>query len=1221
MGDTNSDESNFGRLLREAVREPTRLAPKTALLGGRFIIRNLLGSGGMGIVYETLYQVDAAGIYRLKQEFRALADVVHPNLVGLHELFSDGDRWFFTMDFVQGDTLLDRLGHEPNESAIRKAFAQLAIGIQAIHDAGKLHRDLKPTNVLLTPEARVVILDFGLASDQQAGGIGQTIVDENISGTPAYMAPEQFAARPASPASDWYAFGVMLFEALTGRPPFEGSGHLALVHKLQQDAPRPSSLRRGIPEDLDELCTHLLQRDPEARPSFKEISQTLGPAGPISEIPTTIEDKGPFVGRVEEAAALYTAFHATDQGLPVALFVHGHSGVGKSTLVEHFLKRLRCEGKAVVLTGRCYERESVPYKACDSLIDALSRYLRRLPGEQAAIVLPRQIHALARIFPALQRLEVVKRVKQRRPLPVDPGELRRVAFSALKELLSRIAEQEPLVLYVDDLQWSDEDGNQLLSSLISPPDAPALLLIGAYRSEGVDTSPGLNVLRERVSGKEDIRVREIELGALSERESQELATELLPKELRDRAARIAKESRGSPFFITELARFTGTGHAEVEETDLDNAIRSRVATLSDTERDVLEAICVSAQPLEQNLLRAAANADDIVSSLRKLRSQSLIRHVSSAPTRVAAYHDRIHEAVLTGIDASRLKQWHGRLARTIQGSEQPNLVALTQHYLGADDFSAAGANAIKAAEQAVQALAFDQAAAMYRVALAHADLNAPQRLNWQVRLAETLADGGRSTESGRAFLKAAEQTADRAERGELRRRGAEQLMFSGQVKEGLTLLKEAFVDHGIDFDALSKADPLDLRDRLRQRGYEFEPRAEAEIDPSQLRRLDTLWAVAFGQATLTEIASGRFMMAHAMEALDVGEPFRVARGLGLVTSIWDSPAVPGSQRMLARIKRISEQNQDPRIAAWLALTEGWIDYYAARPGKASRAFEQAEEIIIRQCVGMSRELSMARNFLLSSYIIQGEWGKSVRAIPWLEEAKARADLYSVTMLNIGLSLYWLAIDKPDRARRALQEALSQWSEETVNVLVARGLQALCDAYEGDFKGWDRINQTGERLQGTYFAMYLQLQCQYHWVRGLVALSLADKHPDREKLLACAEQDAEALEHPRSRDGRLLDIRYWTPHAKLMRAGIAASNGDRTAALRFLEEPLQKITVSEETSRVLVACTRRRRGQLLGGEQGAALVEQAEADLNRIGVVNISRFCALLVPGFDRLIDE
>ncbi|HYX40984.1 MAG TPA: serine/threonine-protein kinase, partial [Pyrinomonadaceae bacterium] len=297
----------------------------------RFELRRRLGAGGMGVVYEaydrerdrivalkTLMRASADDLYRFKREFRALADVAHPNLVSLYELMSDGTSWFFTMELVRGVNFLDyvreRLAgasdqatHELptlnvfdhqtlaflnddvaaqcandseqwpdsarpaeqmlttcNLARLRAALRQLAAGINVLHETDQLHRDIKPSNVLVTPNGRVVLLDFGLITETTAPELR---AQRGLAGTPAYMSPEQVAQQPITKASDWYSVGVILYEALTGRLPFTGTVLDVLERKQQAEPPPPSALVPSVPANLDALCRDLLRREPTHRPT------------------------------------------------------------------------------------------------------------------------------------------------------------------------------------------------------------------------------------------------------------------------------------------------------------------------------------------------------------------------------------------------------------------------------------------------------------------------------------------------------------------------------------------------------------------------------------------------------------------------------------------------------------------------------------------------------------------------------------------------------------------------------------------------------------------------------------------------------------------------------------------------------------------------------------------------------------------------------------------
>src|SRR5262249_10626449 len=275
------------------------------------------------------------------------------------------------------------------------------------HDAGKLHRDLKPANVLVTTEGRVVLLDFGLSAPLDRSGKHASSVSM-IVGTLPYMAPEQADAAPLTPAADWYSFGVMLYEALTGQLPSEASVNQVPLDKQQRVPPPPSAVTPGIPADLDRLCVELLRRRPEERLSGAEVLRRLGDAAPPV---TPTERRGIFVGRRRELDTLQDSFSTLKRGRTVLVHVRGRSGVGKRTLVQRFLDAVRPD--ALVLEGRCYEQESVPYKAFDSLIDGLSRYLARLPRGDADSLLPRDAASLLHVFPVLLQAPALAQAPRR----------------------------------------------------------------------------------------------------------------------------------------------------------------------------------------------------------------------------------------------------------------------------------------------------------------------------------------------------------------------------------------------------------------------------------------------------------------------------------------------------------------------------------------------------------------------------------------------------------------------------------------------------------------------------------------------------------------------------------------------------------------------------------------------------------------------------------------
>jgi hypothetical protein len=479
------DESPFDAdVLKRRVKAQLLGVAGEAPRLGPFALVRCLGRGASGTVYEAidtrdggevavklLRRADADAIARFKAEFRGLTHVVHDNLARLYELFADGDTWCFSMELVRGPSFNAHVrGESCDEQRLRGAMEQLLRAVHALHSAGTLHRDLKPSNVLVTHEGRVVVLDFGLLT---AVGAGHRPVPSR-QGTPEYMAPEVDAGHAPSTASDAYAIGVMLFQALTGRLPWSGSPARITRCRREQAAPQPRALWPDAPDDLNALCTALLERDPRARATIGDALRAFQVRPSTLPAPPPAAEAAALVGRTRELDALRAALADARGGHPIAALIAGRMGSGKSALVEHFAASL--PSAVVVLRARCHERESVPHKAFDGVIDALAAHLETLPASARAALAPPGTAALLQMFPQLATCLA--------PAPASVGHAQRdAAFDALKELLRRLAQRAPLVLIVDDLQWADRDSAQLLLELLGPPAAPAMLYVGCYREE------------------------------------------------------------------------------------------------------------------------------------------------------------------------------------------------------------------------------------------------------------------------------------------------------------------------------------------------------------------------------------------------------------------------------------------------------------------------------------------------------------------------------------------------------------------------------------------------------------------------------------------------------------------------------------------------------------------------------------------------------------------
>jgi hypothetical protein len=204
---------------------------------------------------------------RFLREAEAVARLQHPNIVQIHEVGEANGHPFLSLEFCAGGCLADRLaGTQQPPGAAARLVEVLARAMQAAHEARVLHRDLKPANVLLTADGTPKIADFGLAKKID-GATGQT-ASGAILGTPSYMAPEQAAGKTkeVGPAADVYALGAILYECLTGRPPFKAATAFDTVLQVLSDEPvPPGRVRPGVPSDLETICLKCLQKEPGRR--------------------------------------------------------------------------------------------------------------------------------------------------------------------------------------------------------------------------------------------------------------------------------------------------------------------------------------------------------------------------------------------------------------------------------------------------------------------------------------------------------------------------------------------------------------------------------------------------------------------------------------------------------------------------------------------------------------------------------------------------------------------------------------------------------------------------------------------------------------------------------------------------------------------------------------------------------------------------------------------
>ena len=704
----------------------------------RFEIVRLLGKGAMGEVYlavdrerggrvalKLLRNADPARIARLNGEFRILAEVVHPNLVQLFELIDvDGSR-VFTMEPIDGidfvadarvagahDRAIPASGSdasrtwssldlvklkrstestptpvptdtEATEGAalrdriarLRHTLPQLAAGIRKMHSLGKVHLDIKPLNVLVDTGGRVVVLDFGFARDVPRS-VG--MISNPAEGTPAFIAPEVLRGDDVGFAADWYAVGVMLYEALTGVAPHGSVVHELMLSRLCLPTPSPRDRLPDLPAELDRLCVGLMNLDPRSRLGFDAIVQWAGiqDARDVDER----DFRDVLIGREAEIRFLEAAlWRARDERAAQIVMVEGGSGIGKTVLVRHFLEA-RARLGAIVLDGRCHDAEVVPFNALDRIVDALVRVVEELDWAGLKQLPQEDIRELAQMFPVVGVLDPAAML-----LPSAPDAVTRTtrAFRAFREILIALAEEREVILFVDDIQRADRDSSRLIQALLQRPRAPAVLFVGACRAEDRASESTLAIFDDGALGS----VERLHLEPMTVDEVVAFAREVGGEAaLRDVASleRLASEAGGVPFFVEQALRFGDSGRGEVES--LAEVVARRIRDLEPGDRAVLEAAAVGGGLESRHMvLQVAGVGADEPRVLSRLRVQRMVR--TRGPRfddPLEVNHDRIREAVLEKLAVEHRVRLHLAFADA-HDAQAPGAVDALEHVLAGEE--------------------------------------------------------------------------------------------------------------------------------------------------------------------------------------------------------------------------------------------------------------------------------------------------------------------------------------------------------------------------------------------------------------------------------------------------------------------------------------------------------------------------------------------------------
>ena len=784
----------------------------------RYQVLEVIGRGGMGEVCladdvmldrkVALKFVTAPGetgdLEQLLGEARVAAALDHPFICSIYEVTTLNRRACIVMEYVRGESLERRLrgGPLPLGEALRVA-EEIAEALDAAHKRRVVHRDLKPANVMLTEDGHVKVMDFGLAarlphSDDvdQAMTVAIAPTQGVVTGTPAYMAPEQVRGEPADRRSDIFAFGILLYELVSGTNPFQRAGIEATFVAILREPPAAlRDQRPAMPPALDALVTRLLAKDPAARPqSFADVrgilrqlsgdlssSTSLAPAA-IVERPT--HDGGfRLIGREAERAQLLQIMQEARSGCGSLILLQGDAGVGKTRLAEEALvmaRRLGCQ----TLVGRCHEQQGTP--ALIAYTEVLEEASRLMPASAFRQAIIASAPELARLMPELHRLFP----DMAPPLQLPPELRQRYLFTSVREFLTRCSRFMPLVIFIDDLQWADESTLQLTQHLAQKLASLPIVIIAAYRE--VDAPPvaesksGIHRLLDRVRGQpRDVFTPQAIKAALDQLVGQRHARAIVLRQfthadVQNALASLGKphpparlvtaftdRTGGNPFFVAELfrhlkdeGRLFGARNEWVRDLDLNDVelpdtvrvvLERRMTRVSSDTQDLLSAAAVLGHRFEPDLLEEVAEVDGatLTAALHEAERARILTGPSGRRDISWRFtHPLTCQVLTTAIPQRQRQRLHLRVADAMTRIDQQSRahmsgIAHHLYYAGRLADPARTARALIAAGDAAYAMyASEDAVQHYRRALevlAETDGDRSGALAAQERLADMLA--------------------------------------------------------------------------------------------------------------------------------------------------------------------------------------------------------------------------------------------------------------------------------------------------------------------------------------------------------------------------------------------------------------------------------------------------------------------------------------------------
>jgi tetratricopeptide (TPR) repeat protein len=996
-GRVNPQEFQFclqcGRALAEPLPPGPRSPEPTSFAGGRYQVKKFLGEGGkkkVYLVHDTLLdrdvafglikteKLDDASRTRVTREARAMGRLGdHPNIVAIYDMGDHEGQPYIVIPVMPGgdvEGLIEKAPEhrEPIDKAIDIAKA-VCRGLEFAHSKGVIHRDIKPGNVWLSADGTAKIGDFGLALAVDLSRLTQPGM---MVGTVTYMPPEQAMGGKVTAKADLYSLGAMLYEMVTGRPPFVGDDSVAIIGQHINTPPvSPTWHRADLPPALETLILQLLEKDPEKRPeSASVVLQALEAieAGKIKEPSREAPAENPlyrrvFVGREPELKQLQSAFDGAISGQGALMMVTGEPGIGKTALCEQLSTYVTLRGGRT-LVGHCYEAGSLslPYLA---FVEALRSYVLTREAKDLREELGSGAADVARIISEIrERLKIKLRPQK------DPEEERYRLLQAVTAFLSNAANVQPMMVVLEDLHDADKGTLDMLTHVSRNLAGARLLIVGTYRDVELDRSHPLSAaLAElrRVSSYGRVLLRGLNADEVR-RMLESITRESVPWGL---AEAVHRQTEGNPLFVQEVVRYLAEeglitrkegGWRATRDTPLEmsipeglrDVIGKRLSLLSPECNKLLAVASVIGREFGLETLKAVAgiNEDVFVNGLKEAVRLSILEERSQRGlVRYRFTHAFFRQTLYEEMIAPQRLKLHQQVARSLEtlyakrlGEHAAELAEHFSHSTDPADLKKAVEYGEMAAKRATEVYAYREAARLLAQAL-----EVQEVLDYE----------------------------DKVKRCDLLLALGDALLLAGEPQSVIDVEAP---------EALSLAEAIG--DKMRA---------------SRACLLAMKGLVIYGTTTMTSPEAAQW----AIKADHYAEPETVERAWADTMLVWVKQSgygfSPETSALFSRALDLAHRLVDPDTYWWV---DGMVVFSAGTPQHDEERLHLAEEMVERSRQGVNfLILAMVLFFIVHTFL---EFGQRRRAEDVMAEMKTMAErsgqpnLLVLSMLNDAIIAIW-----------------------------------------------------------------------------------------------------------------------------------------------------------------------------------------------------------------------